>query len=138
MTPALVLTDLDGSLLDAETYSWSPARKALEALGRHQVPLVLVSSKTRTELEPLRFDLSHHGPFVVENGGAIFVPKGLFPFPLESTVLRGPYQVLEIGVGYARLRTALKEIEHLLGCRLKGFGDMSVEEVMRQTHLSRS
>ena len=138
MASLVIVSDLDGTLLDGRTYSWTPAREALQLLARQNIPLVLVSSKTRTELEPLRLQLDHHAPFIVENGGAVFVPKGLFPFPLDSTVLRGSYQVLETGAPYARLRTALKEIEQLVGCPLKGFGDMTVEELMQCTGLSRT
>lgn len=34
----LVFTDLDGTLLDHDTYSWEAARPALDRLKRQQVP----------------------------------------------------------------------------------------------------
>ncbi len=68
----LVATDLDGTLLDRETYDFAPARPALDALRERGVPLVLVSSKTRAEMEPLA-EASAPGArragSVVENGG---------------------------------------------------------------------
>lgn len=46
--PALILfSDLDGTLLDHDTYDWSPAQPALKQLAALEVPLVLTSSKTR-------------------------------------------------------------------------------------------
>jgi predicted mannosyl-3-phosphoglycerate phosphatase (HAD superfamily) len=48
-SPLVIFTDLDGTLLDLETYSYLPA---LEALGRvisGGVPLVFCSSKTSSE-----------------------------------------------------------------------------------------
>jgi mannosyl-3-phosphoglycerate phosphatase len=132
----LVLTDLDGTLLDPLTYSYDAAIPALAELKQREIPVVLVSSKTRVELEPIRYQLGNQEPFVAENGGAVFVPKGFFSFPLEGAVLRGPYQVLELGTSYAKLRSALTEISHALGYELKGFGDMSVEEIMTRTGLS--
>ncbi len=136
MRRILIFTDLDGSLLDASTYSYAAAADALEAIQRLGATLILASSKTRAEMEPLRLRLNNHHPFMVENGGALFVPNGSFPFPLEQSTSCGAYQILQIGTPYARLRTALKEIGRELGCRLQGFGDLSLEEVAQLTGLS--
>ncbi len=135
-THILILTDLDGTLLDATTYSYEAATDALSAIQTLGASLVLVSSKTRSEMEPLRRRLSNHHPFIVENGGALCIPKGYFPFPLEQAAPGGDYEVVEIGTPYVRLRTALKEIGRDLGYRLRGFGDLSLEEVSALTGLS--
>lgn len=132
----VILSDLDGTLLDALTYSYQAANPALDELRARGIPLILASSKTRAEMEPIRFNLDHRDPFIVENGGGIFIPKGFFTFPLDGTVLRGPYQVIELGAPYARLRTALKEIAQNLEVRIKGFGDMPVEEIVERTGLT--
>ena len=92
MPNLIVFTDLDGSLLDSTTYSFKAATPALNALREQGIPLVLVSSKTRAEMEPLRQRLGHCDPFIVENGGAVFVPHGLFDFPLERMRTKSPYQ----------------------------------------------
>jgi mannosyl-3-phosphoglycerate phosphatase len=57
----VVVTDVDGCLLD-ETYRWEPARPALDALKKRGIPLVLCSSKTRAEMEPLHADLGLDAP----------------------------------------------------------------------------
>ncbi|MFQ5991103.1 MAG: HAD-IIB family hydrolase [Nitrospiraceae bacterium] len=132
----IVFTDLDGTLLDSVTYSWEAAADALHLLRARQIPLVLTSSKTRAEIEPIRSHLQNQYPFIVENGGAIYTPKGLFPFPLEGAAVRGPYQIIELGTPYPRLRAALKEIEGALGVPLRGFGDMPAEEVAERTGLA--
>lgn len=136
MRRILIFTDLDGSLLDTTTYSYEAAVEALALLERLGAPLILVSSKTRSEMEPLRRRLNNHHPFIVENGGALFIPRGTFPFPIEAASTRNGYEVVEIGTPYARLRTALIRIREELGCRLRGFGDLSVEEVAHLTGLS--
>ena len=82
MPELIVLTDLDGTLLDPASYSFQAAEDALKTLDAREIPVVLVSSKTRAEVEPIRFALNNNHPFIVENGGALFVPKGLFAFPL--------------------------------------------------------
>ncbi|MBI4401249.1 MAG: HAD-IIB family hydrolase [Nitrospirae bacterium] len=138
MAQLVVFTDLDGSLLDSTTYSFEAAKEALDALRARGIPLVLASSKTRMEIEPIRFRLEHVHPFIVENGGGVVIPKGYFDFPVPRAQVRGTFQVIELGAPCARLRAALKEIEQTLGCRLRGFGDMSVEEIAKRTGLSHS
>jgi mannosyl-3-phosphoglycerate phosphatase len=136
MSRIVIFTDLDGSLLDATTYSYEAAEQALTAIQQQGASLILVSSKTRSEIEPLRRRLNNHHPFIVENGGALFIPKGYFPFPVDQAIINGDYQIIEIGTPYLILRSALNNIGDLLGCRLRGFGDLSAEEVARLTGLS--
>lgn len=134
-SPLVIFTDLDGTLLDGATYSFDAAREALALLQTHEIPLVVVSSKTRAEIEPIRSRLQNAHPFIVENGGAVLIPNGYFSFPLSDAVLRGNYHVVELGTPYPRLRTALKEIQEKLGRELRGYGDMSVEEIAARTGL---
>ena len=137
MAHFVVFTDLDGCLLDSVTYTYEPAAPALEALRAQGIPLVLVSSKTRAEIEPLRKQLDHHDPFIVENGAAVFVPRGLFDFPLERARARTSYDVIELGLPYGMLRDVLKQIEKTVATPLRGFGDLSIDEIVHVTGLSR-
>ncbi|MEW5723023.1 MAG: HAD-IIB family hydrolase [Thermodesulfobacteriota bacterium] len=91
----LVFSDLDGTLLDHDTYSFEPARPALERLRETGTPLVLVSSKTRPELEAIRRELHNRDPYVVENGGAVFLPRGcgLTP-PAGAALIEGRRAVI--------------------------------------------
>jgi mannosyl-3-phosphoglycerate phosphatase len=135
MPKMIVFTDLDGSLLDGTTYSYEPATPALAALREQGIPLILVSSKTRAEMEPLRQRLNHSDPFIVENGGAVYIPQGLFEFPFERMRTRSPYQVIELGLPYHMLRDVLKQIEDVVETPLQGFGDLSIETIMQMTRL---
>ena len=138
MPQYVVFADLDGSLLDAGPASWETAAPAVEALRAHGIPLILVSSRTRAELEPLRRRLQHRDPFIVENGAAVFIPQGLFTFPLERVRTKSTYDVIELGMPYHMLRDVLKQIEDAVETPLHGFGDLSLEEVMQITGLSRA
>jgi predicted mannosyl-3-phosphoglycerate phosphatase (HAD superfamily) len=74
----VIFTDLDGTLLDAETYSFQAARPALQGLKKKQVPVVFCNqqdqSRNRSHSQKTWFETS----FIVENGGAIFIPPGYF------------------------------------------------------------
>ena len=135
MSTVLVFTDLDGTLLDG-AYSYAPAAPALRALERSGIPLVLVSSKTKTEIERLRVRMNHDGPFVVENGSALLIPRGWPDRRMDDTPSRSGYQVTVFGTPYPAIRAALKDMSEALGVTLKGFGDMTVEEIVRLSDLS--
>ncbi|WP_336068949.1 HAD-IIB family hydrolase [Nitratireductor rhodophyticola] len=72
----VVFSDLDGTLLDHETYEFAPARPALKALRARDGVLVLASSKTAAEIAPLREAMGFaHCPAIIENGAGILPPK---------------------------------------------------------------
>ncbi|MFT5226537.1 MAG: mannosyl-3-phosphoglycerate phosphatase [Polaribacter sp.] len=68
----IVLSDLDGTLLNHDDYAYDAAKPALEALREHYIPLILCSSKTSAEIILLRGDMGFNDcPAIVENGGGI-------------------------------------------------------------------
>jgi mannosyl-3-phosphoglycerate phosphatase len=126
-----IFTDLDGTLLDRDTYGWEAARPALDRLRRQGVPWVLVTSKTRAEVEFLRRRLENEHPFIVENGGAAFVPLGYFPFDVSGAKRRSSYEVIEWGTPYQRLVADLQRASQSSQCRVRGFHEMTPEDVAR-------
>ena len=132
----IIITDLDGSLLDERTYSFEHAKPALERIEQEKVPLILCSSKTRAELEVYRQRLRNHHPFIVENGGGIIIPEGYFPFPLEGEARNGN-QVISLGTPYAEIRLRFVQLRDRLKTAARGFGDMKIGEIMELTRLPR-
>lgn len=131
----MVFSDLDGTLLDARSYDWRPAQPALEALRRCGAPLILVSSKTRAELEFWRARLGNRDPYIVENGGALIVPRGYFPFRLPGALEREDGQLIELGRPYPELTEALEAAAAESGVRVLGFSRMTAGQVRRRTGL---
>jgi len=125
----LVFSDLDGTLLDHETYSFREAIPAIQALKERDIPLVLCSSKTRAEIEKVRSEIGNDCPFICENGGAVVIPEDYFSFGFPYTRKDSHYYIIELGTPYARLREALRQISSAVSVRLNGFGDMSIEEI---------
>ena len=132
----VVFTDLDGTLLDRETYSFQHAAPALHRLQERHIPVVLVTSKTLREVELWRKQLGNFSPFVVENGGAAFIPEGYFGWPVPDAVPRDGYDVLEWGRPHAELVHALEAAAASQQYRVNGFSRMSTNEVCRATGLS--
>ncbi len=126
--PALILfSDLDGTLLDHDTYDWSPAQPALDRLAQFSVPLVLASSKTRPEIDALRRQLSNPHPYIVENGAATVIPADYFG--------AGPEQVVCTGLRRGQVLERLQQLRSR-GYRFTGFADMSAGQLAGLTGLS--
>jgi mannosyl-3-phosphoglycerate phosphatase len=131
----IVFTDLDGTLLDHDTYRWEEAIPALSLCKRLSVPIILVSSKTRAEMEPLRRELSISAPFVSENGGGIFFPRETYEDPPPGALPYGNLWIWSMGVPYPQIVGILQEIRAELGWNIRGFSDMSIEEISALTGL---
>lgn len=135
----LIFSDLDGTLLDHHTYSFEEARPALEEVRRRGIPLILVSSKTRAEIEAIRRSLDNRDPFIVENGGGIFLPRrseGAGEQGSRGARGQGECQVIPLGVSYRQLRESLEAFRREKGVGVRGFGDLSAEECARLCGLS--
>jgi mannosyl-3-phosphoglycerate phosphatase family protein len=73
-------------LVDINTGEYGTnARRLLELLKERNIPLILASAKTRLEQNRIREDLDLSDPYIVENGGAVVIPKGYF----SNSALRG-------------------------------------------------
>lgn len=134
MKRVLFFTDLDGTLLDYSTYSFEKALPALNALRQKGISLVISSSKTRSEIELYRKKLSNTHPFISENGGGIFIPKGYFSASLSHinypVTEESGYSVIRLGASYPELRKALETLRNE-GYEVQGFGDMSIEDLVK-------
>ncbi len=131
----VVYTDLDGTLLDHTTYSFSPATEALELLRANDTPLVICTSKTRAEIEHWRELLHNTDPFISENGGAVFVPRDYFETEYEYDKKLNGYNVIELGTPAETLRSSLEKISNDLGIATKTLSGMSPQEVSELTGL---
>ncbi len=151
-TQIIVFTDLDGTMIDRDTYSFEVATPLIKELKKKGIPLVFCTAKTKTENEYYQKKLKVSGPLIVENGGAIFIPKKYFSSPVSrhSPAKAGPvaghhgkvvrqdkdYYIIELGAKYKDLRKALKEIKKETGFDIIGFGDMTNKEVAKDTGLT--
>lgn len=120
----IIFSDLDGTLLDHDTYSWDAAKPALAALKERDIPLVLASSKTAAEIAPLRMALGFdHCPAIVENGAGLLAPHRQEPQDSQSD--------------YDSIRAALDALPADLRAHFSGFGDIGVDGIIETTGLPR-
>jgi mannosyl-3-phosphoglycerate phosphatase family protein len=106
----------------------------MEELRHRRIPLILCTSKTRSEVQVLRRALGNDDPFVVENGGLIVIPRGYFPVT-KSLPLAGSC-ILVLGQTYQETVQALRTVARRAGVGVRGFHQMSAEEIAQATGLS--
>jgi mannosyl-3-phosphoglycerate phosphatase len=134
--PALVFSDLDGTLLDHHDYRFDAALPALRRLRRLKIPLILATSKTLAEVADISRALRIEQPVIVENGGALCFPSSQdYPFEITAHEHLGDYAVIRFSPPYAVIRAFVEQQRGRHGWQLRGFGDMTVEEVAERTGL---
>jgi len=131
----IIFTDLDGTLLDNETYSFEKAKEALRIIKKNNIPLIFCSSKTRAEIEHYREKIHNKGPFISENGGAIFIPKKYFKFKFHFDKKNEDYFIIELGIEYNILQEVIKKIKRN-NIKISNFGNMAINEISKITNLS--
>lgn len=118
----IVVSDLDGTLLDHDSYSYAEAQDALDALRQASVPLILASSKTAAEVAQLHrsMDLGS-SPAIVENGAGIYRPR-----ETNSSSDQDYQSILAV------LATLPSDVRDAF----RGFGEMSTHDVASLTGLT--
>ena len=129
----VIFSAVEGSLIDPASRRWSGAEEALDELERRHVPLVLCTSGTRAQLEPLRAKIGNRHPFVTERGGGLFVPDAYFTMKLEGAHRVGRYFCVPCANDYTSTVAALAEIAEEAGADVLGFSQMSAREIARNT-----
>jgi mannosyl-3-phosphoglycerate phosphatase len=131
----LIFTALEGALVDPHTDSFAGAEEALSELERRKIAYVLLTSRTREEIEPIRRKLGHNHPFVTENGGGLFFPDGYFSLRIPGAVRTARYLSIAQGRPYAEVCEALDDIAEECAVGVAGFHHMSLREIADNTGL---
>ena len=149
MSQYLIFSDIDNTLLqsyiikEGKIYhieEYGEIKEIVQKLRKNNIPLVLCSSKTRFEQEKIRKYLEINDPYVVENGGAIFIPENYFPIDLEEFGLsinrNNENLVIELGKSYNRIIETLQEIREIFHIEFIAVHDLSLPELAQKVGIS--
>ena len=67
----IIFSDLDGTLLDHNSYEIDPAKATLSKLVERNIPIIFATSKTRAELNNLKSYFGFFHGAIIENGAAL-------------------------------------------------------------------
>jgi len=132
----IIFTDLDGTLLDHNTYKYSEALPALELIIKHNIPLILTSSKTKVEMLGYQKSMSiEEFPFIVENGSAVYTSIDYFQSDQNKEQIEN-YDCFKMGKPYSEIVRILKIISEKFNYNILGFHNTDKNEIIKRTQLS--
>ena len=132
----LVFTDLDGTLLDHDSYSFAPALPMLQKLHLADIPVIPNTSKTFGELIELRKQIGLDGPFIIENGAAVYIPIHYFETQPNDTKTKNGYWIKEFSKPRAHWLLLIEKLKGRFTGQFKHFYNMSNQEIINATGLT--
>jgi mannosyl-3-phosphoglycerate phosphatase len=132
----LVFSDLDGTLLDHFTYQSTAANDTIQQLKSVNIPVILNTSKTFTEVEIILDELQLTTPFIIENGAAVYIPINTFKAQPENTEVIGNYWMKSFSLPRKYWLTLLANNTHNFSPYYQGFSALSDSELCQLTGLS--
>ncbi len=137
MKKILIFTDLDGTLLDHDSYSIRSSKKALQLLHLQNIPVIFCSSKTYEEQLFIQQKLGIDFPFIIENGSAIIIPSNYFAKPPTTSAPISPkHHIITLAKHDAKeIASVLQVLNESNDTRIYGYAGASVSEVAAATGL---
>ncbi len=133
----IIYTDLDGSLLELETYDHLTSVGTVKKLSETGTPVIFCSSKTFAEQRYFQklFDL--HTPMIVENGAGVVIPRQFHPY-FEDLPHRmiDDFLLFSFTEGYNFILENLDRIRKELDLQLLGYHDLQKTEISNLTGIS--
>ncbi len=134
MQKFIIFTDLDGTLLDHETYSFEGAIEALSLIKSKNIPLIIVTSKTSTEVLDVQEQLGISHPFIVENGGAVFFPEQFANLVGLDCEKQNNFYVKTVGAEREEILDFLEPLKTRF--KIRSFVDFSDDELSKLMDMS--
>lgn len=122
---ALIFSDLDGTLMEHDSYSIDPARPILAELAARGSSPIFNSSKTRAEITNIQSQLGLQCPLICENGAALY----------NHADPEGTFKPRIFGSGLESWLDAVHSIRERDNLNFAGFSDWSADEIADLTGL---
>ncbi len=129
----LIFTDLDGTLMNHDDYSFAEASTALELIQERNIPLIIATSKTFSEVKKIQGNLGISAPCIVENGAGVFIPSNCVLANEDWHKEEEDWIKVSHSKSYLESRLFLNSMKDKFG--LRGFGDMELDELVSLTGL---
>ena len=132
----IIFTDLDGTLLSYNNYSFHEALDALKYIKENNIPCIIATSKTFKETLDIQNKLGLQDPFIVENGGGIYFPKIYNNLNINIGESFYSYRRIVLGVKRPIILDFVKHIRKI-GFKIKLYSEFSIDELCKYTGLSK-
>lgn len=136
MSFPVIYTDLDGTLLDTDSYSAQDALPLLQYLKDQDLPVIPCTSKTFGEVMALHAELPLAGPAIVENGSAVCVPNRWPIQKPEEARIRGDYWIQPLGLSRREIQNRLAAFSPHYGEHYSPLSEIAIPKLCALTGLS--
>lgn len=130
---SVIFTDLDGTFLNHDNYSFYESKESLNLIKEKNIPLIFTTSKTKEEVENLQKKVGIKEPFITENGAALFIPKDYQGFDFSFLGEFEDYNILQFGLTYKQILSFYNKYKEEFF--MLGFSDMSLVDIVKYTGL---
>jgi len=132
----LVFTCLDGAMIDPNPTALQEVLPAIELLRSRNIPLIATTIKTAAEILPTLEMLDYQDPFIVEDGGAIYIPNGAInvSFNYKKTVRQ--WKVIELGTDHAIILKKIVKLRQDHRFKVTGFSEMGTGSTPMEIQVS--
>jgi len=134
-TQWIIVTDLDGTLINHHDYSVDRAIPFISELKKRDIPVIFNTSKTFHESIALQKQLNINDPFIVENGSCIYYPKDLYKKQPKNTIDKNTHWAEIIGNKQSDIRIILDSIT-IPKTNYKLLSECSISEAVELTGLT--
>lgn len=131
----IIYSDLDGTILDAERYTWYPAKAGFHWAKEEGIDIVLNTSKTWREVEEWRECFELDTPAIVENGGAVVLSDHHSFAHQSGQRSLGSFRIQEIGTPIHAFFSTFERIRNEGDFHCQAVIEMSTEEFASKTGL---
>jgi mannosyl-3-phosphoglycerate phosphatase len=131
----IIFTDLDGTLLSYNNYSFHEALDALAYIKEYSIPCIVTTSKTFKETVDILKKLDFKEPFIVENGGGIFFPSIYHNKTINVGESYYNYKCICLGIKRSIILDFAKYLRNI-GFNIKLYSEFSVKELSNYTGLT--
>jgi mannosyl-3-phosphoglycerate phosphatase family protein len=133
----LIYTDLDGSLLELESYNHRITASTVQQLSVSGIPIIFCSSKTLAEQRHYQNLFNLNSPMIIENGAGVAIPRSFHPYfeDLPHQIIDN-YLLFSFTEGYNFILENLDRIRKELDLQLLGYHDLNSYEISKITGIA--
>jgi mannosyl-3-phosphoglycerate phosphatase len=134
-TPTVVFLAID-SILENPGKFMAGFQEFTVGLDRAGIPLVLVTSRSRLQIDEPRRKLGHMQPFIAENGSGTFLPESYFHLRTAKTVRLGRFTCVPVAEVQPAAERALEALSEDSGVSVVTLRSLSPREAAQNLGVS--
>ena len=133
----ILYSDLDGCFLDIETYSYNDTIKYAQKFIDSGNLLIFCSSKTYDEINSIMIKIDREMPYIVENGGGIYIPNKFKCWEVSSNTANVDVNLFKVSDHSFNIFKTIKYIREEIGIKMNTYQDLNINQICSITGLNK-